>query len=71
MGTKALERALATLAAIASSPKPRALFADRNLHQLIMCAVFGACKLEGGKEVTFIRIIDEHKRLFKVTDGQK
>ena len=34
MAAKALDRALATLAAIASSSAPRALLADRNLHQV-------------------------------------
>jgi len=44
MSTAAHRRALSTLAAIAADPVPRALLRDRSLHQLVLCAAYGACR---------------------------
>lgn len=38
---------------------------DRHLHQLVMCVIFGACKIEGDNEVTFKKIIAEHRFAFE------
>ena len=64
MSHASYERSAHVLIKLLSDAAPRALLHDRHLHQLVMCIIFGACKVEGDTEVTFKRIIAEHRFAF-------
>lgn len=64
MSHASYERSAHVLIKMLTEAGPRALLHDRHLHQLVMCIIFGACKVEGDTEVTFKRIIAEHRFAF-------
>lgn len=64
MSHASYERCAHVLARLLAEAGPRSLLHDRHLHQVVMCVVFGACKVEGDAEVTFKRIIAEHRFAF-------
>ena len=42
----------------------REVLSDRHLHQVLMCILFAACRVEDPDRVTFRSIINEHQSLF-------
>ncbi len=56
---------ITVMSRILSENSSKSLLHDRHLHQIIMCVVFGACKIEGDTEATFKKIITEHRFAFE------
>jgi len=59
-----LNRALNVANRILCSAKARELLHDRHLHQVLMCVVFAACRVEDPDKVLFRKIINHHHNLF-------
>ena len=59
-----LNRALKVANRILCSIKARELLYDRHLHQLLMCVVFAACRVEDPDKVLFRKIINHHHALY-------
>ena len=59
-----LNRALKVANRIMCSIKARELLYDRHLHQLLMCVVFAACRVEDPDKVLFRKIINQHHALY-------
>jgi hypothetical protein len=48
---------------VLAGPAAVTLLAGRHLDQLLLCALYGVCKLEGGEGVRFAHLIDVYRRL--------
>jgi hypothetical protein len=59
-----LNRALKVANRILCSIKARELLYDRHLHQVLMCVVFAACRVEDPDKVLFRKIINHHHALY-------
>mmetsp|Transcript_67640 Transcript_67640/g.180812 ORF Transcript_67640/g.180812 Transcript_67640/m.180812 type:complete len:832 (+) Transcript_67640:357-2852(+) len=68
MNRPSFDRSMRVIKTIATTPAMRELLHRRHLHQVIMCVVFGSCKAEKDNEVTFKKIIQEHKFNFDAND---
>ncbi|KAJ1468283.1 hypothetical protein T484DRAFT_1855909 [Baffinella frigidus] len=64
MTDKAASRAAAVLKRILTGALSREVLTGRHLHQVIMCVVFGVCKVEEVHGATFRTIIGEHQTLY-------
>jgi len=71
MTSKSFNRAYAVMKRILETPSARTLMIDRNLHQIILCVLFGACKSEGELNVTFKVLVCQHKAAYNTQDSDR
>ena len=64
LSERAQARAAQVMRRILTSARERELLANRSLHQIVMCVVFGVARVEEAHGVTFRTIIGEHQELF-------